>query len=286
MASKQLLVVVDPLTDDQLALNRASHLAADIDAGVLLFCCTYLEDSEMKQYTSRRDAKQSHLASTREWLNELAAPLQNQGLNVSTEVVWNKKWEVMVAQAAARHGAHLIVKSSFLHGVLERKFSRTSDIYLMRSASCPVLLVKSDDAWQNNIVLAAVSLEASDNSTHDLLNNQIITISQRLARATKAELHLVSALEKQPDLAEVLGILDDEDGTPDEIAAQRFGVPSARMHIKSGSARDVIVETAQLLHADVVVLGTVGRTGIAATLLGNTAEKVLDALETDVMTVS
>lgn len=286
MPSKQLLVVIDPLTDDQLALNRAVHLAADLDASLLLFCCCYLNDEEMGDYSSRKDAKRSHVSDTSAWLNELAGPLMSQGLDVTCEIVWNQRWEVMVAQAAARCGAHLIVKSSFQHSALSRKFSRTSDVYLMRTASCPVLLVKSDDDWQNNIVLAAVSLDTPENSGHAQLNNRILTYAHRLAKATSAELHLVSALENSPDLAQVFKSLEDDDETPEEIAARQFGIASARMHIKAGNPKEVIAEVTQLLHADLVIMGTVARTGIAATLLGNTSEKVLDQLETDVMVVS
>lgn len=286
MASKQILVVIDPLTDDQLALNRAVHLAADLDASLLLFCCCYLSEDEMASYSSRKDAKRSHLAETSAWLKELAAPLKAQGLEVACEVVWNQQWEVMVAQAAARAGAHLVVKSSFQHSALTRKFSRTSDVYLMRTASCPVLLVKSDEAWQNNIILAAVSLDAIDTDEHGLLNNRILTYAHRLAKATDGELHLVSALENAPDLAALFSSLEDDPETPDEIAAQRFGVPIARMHVKPGNPKAAITEMAQTLHADVVIIGTMARKGLAATLLGNTAEKVLDAMDTDVMVVS
>lgn len=286
MASKQILVVIDPLTDDQLALNRAVHIAADLDANLLLFCCCYLSEEEMASYSSRKEAKRSHMAETSAWLKELATPLKAQGLDVDCETVWNQKWEVMVAQAAARTGAHLVVKSSFQHSALTRKFSRTSDVYLMRTASCPVLLVKSDDAWQNNIILAAVSLDAKDEGEHSLLNNRILTYGHRLAKATGGELHLVSALENTPDLAALFNSLEDDTLSADEIAAQRFGVPIARMHVKPGNAKLAITEIAQTLHADVVIIGTVARKGLAATLLGNTAEKVLDALETDVMVVS
>ncbi|AGN11339.1 universal stress protein [Simiduia agarivorans] len=286
MASKQILVVIDPLTDDQLALTRAVHLAADLDASLRLFCCCYLTEEEMASYNSRKDAKHSHMAETSAWLNELAAPLKAQGLEVDCEAVWNQQWEVMVVQAAARVGAHLIVKSSFQHSAMTRRFARTSDVYLMRTASCPVLLVKSDDAWQNNIILAAVSLDASDDDAHGVLNNRILNYAHRLAKATEGELHLVSALENTPDLSAIFSSLEDEPEAPDEIAAQRFGVPISRMHVKPGNPKAAITEMAQTLHADVVIIGTVARTGLAATLLGNTAEKVLDAMDTDVMVVS
>jgi len=45
----------------------------------------------------------------------------------------------------------------------------------------------------------------------------------------------------------------------------------------------VIPYLAHQLPAAVTILGTVGRTGLSGALIGNTAEVVLDALESDVL---
>ena len=45
----------------------------------------------------------------------------------------------------------------------------------------------------------------------------------------------------------------------------------------------LIPYTAQKLSAVVTVVGTVARTGLSGALIGNTAEVVLDALESDVL---
>ena len=52
-----------------------------------------------------------------------------------------------------------------------------------------------------------------------------------------------------------------------------------------GLPEDIIPKHAQQLDAELVVLGTVGRQGISAALIGNTAEHVIDKLNCDVLAI-
>jgi len=55
--------------------------------------------------------------------------------------------------------------------------------------------------------------------------------------------------------------------------------------VKEGLPEDVIPELAEQLDAELVVLGTVGRTGFSAALIGNTAEHVIDSVNCDLLAV-
>ncbi|MDZ7749444.1 MAG: universal stress protein [Halofilum sp. (in: g-proteobacteria)] len=52
-----------------------------------------------------------------------------------------------------------------------------------------------------------------------------------------------------------------------------------------GPAAEVVPTLAQELDAELVVMGTVGRTGIAGLLIGNTAETILERLASSVLAV-
>ena len=62
-----------------------------------------------------------------------------------------------------------------------------------------------------------------------------------------------------------------------------YGVDDQHLHIEEGPADVLIPRTAHQLDAAVTVIGTVARTGFSGALIGNTAEVVLDALESDVL---
>ncbi|MNJ71378.1 Universal stress protein E [compost metagenome] len=64
---------------------------------------------------------------------------------------------------------------------------------------------------------------------------------------------------------------------------KEFEIADDHLYIKEGPADVLIPKTAHKLDAAVTVIGTVARTGLSGALMGNTAEVVLDSLESDVL---
>jgi nucleotide-binding universal stress UspA family protein len=67
--------------------------------------------------------------------------------------------------------------------------------------------------------------------------------------------------------------------------AQEYSVPRQWVRIADGSATEALPRFAQQVKADIVVMGAVARARIGRLLIGHTAERVLDALESDVLVV-
>src|SRR5690606_16648590 len=88
------------------------------------------------------------------WLAVLVKPLIDAGCTVTSEIEVSDDWRQALAPAAKRHQADLIIKGSRRRTTLQRRFLRTSDWLLLRSAHCPVLLAKSPTATPVNAVLA------------------------------------------------------------------------------------------------------------------------------------
>ena len=57
------------------------------------------------------------------------------------------------------------------------------------------------------------------------------------------------------------------------------------IHLRRGEAAEIIPETLREFAADTLVIGTVARSGISGLVMGNTAERVLDAVSTSVVAV-
>jgi len=66
---------------------------------------------------------------------------------------------------------------------------------------------------------------------------------------------------------------------------QKFGISEKLTHVEKGLPEEVIPDLTEHLQAGVVVLGTVGRTGLSAAFLGNTAEQVIDHLRCDLLVI-
>jgi nucleotide-binding universal stress UspA family protein len=60
---------------------------------------------------------------------------------------------------------------------------------------------------------------------------------------------------------------------------------SPGFHLPMGSAKKVIPPLAAELRADLIVMGTVARTGISGVIIGNTAETILDQLTCSVLAI-
>ena len=55
--------------------------------------------------------------------------------------------------------------------------------------------------------------------------------------------------------------------------------------LRTGDARDSIIQAAEELHADLIVMGTHGRRGVSRALLGSIAETVVRSAPCPVLTV-
>ena len=123
------------------------------------------------------------------------------------------------------------------------------------------------------------------------LNHQIIATAKDLAQSLNAELRLICAVEI-PTLLADLDLVDPIAYCKDAIeqmkpAIQELAVahdlPDSAFRVKRGPVEKVIASDAAHQRAQLVVMGMVGRRGVKARLMGNTAEAVLRHLRTDVL---
>jgi nucleotide-binding universal stress UspA family protein len=64
-----------------------------------------------------------------------------------------------------------------------------------------------------------------------------------------------------------------------------YNVINPGLHLLKGPAQKAIPVAVKNLQADLVVIGTVARTGVSGFLIGNTAEEILDHLSCSVLAV-
>jgi universal stress protein E len=62
-------------------------------------------------------------------------------------------------------------------------------------------------------------------------------------------------------------------------------VPRVRRHLVAGHPINVIPDVARRTRSAIVVMGAVSRSGLKSVFIGNTAERVLDDLECDLLVV-
>jgi universal stress protein E len=269
---RQLFVVIDPTQEPQQALERAIRMQRVTALTVHLFVCVFDPATESGPADLHEQTRNAIVERYRAWLERLARPLLDAGVAVTREVAWNADWRESILRAVDRQGSDIVIKSTFRHTVANRVLFRTSDRILLRGCACPVLLVKSALPWSSGRVLGCIEPDPGDEA-HARLNDAVVAYAKALGEGLGIGTHLAVAYggaDARPDAASL---------------ARSTGLARDRIHLRDADADDAIVAIAKELDVDIVVIGTIARTGAAALVVGNTAEKILDRLDTDVLSV-
>jgi len=212
-----------------------------------------------------------------------------------------------VVRAVLQEGYDLVLKEAEDPGFLPRLFG-SDDVQLLRKCPCPVWLTKPGGSDNYRVVLAAVDLDLEGAPTGLAgLNRRILSLAGSLTLSDFAALHvlhvwdapgegLVRAWSDAPDLAapryvegerqhHQLGMELVQRELAEILGQEAMGYLGPRLHLVQGAAAEVIPATAARLGADLVVMGTLGRTGIAGVVIGNTAEAVFEQLQCAVLAV-
>ncbi len=69
------------------------------------------------------------------------------------------------------------------------------------------------------------------------------------------------------------------------LAPYGLNVRAKEVHLLNGDTTVVISELAEHKNIDLIVVGTISRTGIPGRLMGNTAERLLDRVECSILAI-
>lgn len=269
METTNIFVVYDPTRETQPALERAAAIAAELPSKLHVFCCIY---RDIPKSDDKAGQVRQHLDEQRSVIEQNVRELGLSDTEISIELQWDKDWYRAVVRASISKNAEVVLKSTYRHSSSQRILNRSSDWTLIRECLCPVLLVREDSSSEVKKILAAIDVRAKSDSYRQL-NRHIIDFSQRVLDTGNAEVHFINAFS---DLKEV----------PDRnVLINSCGIDSKRVHIRMGEPDEVIIQSAEEMQANLVVVGNSARTGLAAVMRGNTVEKVLDKLDCDVLSL-
>lgn len=301
MGKGLILVALAPGRSGQPALDKALALARSSGAGLELFSCVFdeaMEGSHFIETGHLRAARQARVAATQADLEEQAAPLRANGVEVTALAVYEHPRHESLARRAAETGADLLVLGTHEHSWAERCLLGATEWQLIRSCPCPLLLVR-DQPWSTPLrVLAAVDPGHRDDE-HAVLDGLILSAAARLA-PLPAEIHIAHCIVSAEDVlaAAAAGAVPPfADILPREIthsvAAERrqriealaaaANLEDLRLHLVEGRATDELPGLATRIGADLLVLGGVSRSRLAQVFVGGTAERLLDRTPCDLL---
>ncbi|MFD2176640.1 universal stress protein UspE [Veronia pacifica] len=294
-----ILVAIAAEQEEQPALSRAILIARKSASPVklTLFLAIYDLSYEMTSMLSsdERQAMRSGVVKQREeWLESLLAEQDTTHIDIQRHVVWhNRPYEALIGKVFDDNH-DLLVKATHMHDKLGSVIFTPTDWHLLRKCPCPVLLVKEHGWPENGKILTAVNV-SSDNEAHIDLNDKLISESNAIASLLNAEVHLVNAYPATPVNITVELPEFDPSSYTDAVRGhhlltmktlrQKHSINDDLTHVEEGLPEDVIPEVAKKLDAELVILGTTGRSGLSAVFIGNTAEHTIDQLDCDLLAI-
>ena len=240
------------------------------------------------------DFYSSTAASTKDWLEELVGPIREEGTDVTTHGLHGTPF-LEVIREVQRGGHDLVIKATGEEGWFKERFFGTTDLHLLRKCPCPVWIVKPKESPEFERVLAAVDTSSKD-SEHAGLSRKILELGSSLAESHGAEFHAMHCWERVEEgsfgpvkwvpMEEIEAALEEAKHkvrAAFQDALSKF-VPTA-IHFFEGTPGRLIPQFVEENRVDLLVMGTVGRTGVPGFFIGNTAEQILEQVECSVLAV-
>ena len=172
----------------------------------------------------------------------------------------------------------------------------TLDMQLLRKCPCPLLIVKPRKKIRHARVLAALDLDDSDRKRSSLDRN-VLQMAAWVAGLEEGTLDVLHAwhlpYEKKMRSEDQLRNTQTVDVLLKDLKSRRQARLDAlasewkplapRCHLIKGEPQIVIPRFVRNSGCDLVVMGSVGRSGVAGFFIGNTAEKILYGLNCSVL---
>jgi nucleotide-binding universal stress UspA family protein len=175
----------------------------------------------------------------------------------------------------------------------------TSAARLVRECPCPVLLVHASRPRRRPQLLVAIDAGQLRPKSTQIINAKLLDVARWFAEQQAGDLHVLyvwdTYMERflsrggatEEEIEEFITHAREEARQDLErtIASVREHIASTRVHLERGDPRKVIAAFAADRRMDLLIIGTVARSGLAGRVIGNTAEAVLGKLPCSMLVV-
>ena len=277
---KNILVYLPKGPGESVVLAQAARIAAVSDAEVEIVDVVeelpLILRTPAFGYPALSDTLEQEMFAR---LEAAAKKVRGPKAAVSVKALYGKDF-IEITQEAIR-GRHDLV---LLHAGEDDKTA----MRLFRSCPAPVWAIHGEPTGPYKKVLAAVdplfSVEPDNR-----LNRRILDAALAVALLESAELHVVHAWGEAVESRQLLKSYADEVQTAARAALDallepyRDLAPNLHIHLVPGRPADAIHQLVKEQQMDLLVLGTLVRTGLEGFFIGNTAEELLGEVECSIL---
>lgn len=284
---KNILVVLNKVVGDDDTLAQAANLAKRNNAQLTL-----------AEVVTDLNLPDKVIAEKGKILRRLAKSFQNDGIKIDTIELRGTPFLEIIRQVL-RKSHDLVMMTAEGEAGYRSLFFGSTTLHLMRKCPCSVWVTEPEG--HNNYARIMAAIEPNlDDAGENALNIKIMELASSLADLNKSELHVVQAWEVKGQDDETLS-----SETTEELRAriyhkheltyrkslkrflERYDLKTInhQVHLLRGSPEYILPQFADENEIDLIVMGTICRTGIPGFFIGNTAELVLHQVNSSVLTV-
>jgi len=297
-----LFAIRNPEVSRQPGLAKAIQVARSLGASLELFHA--ITDPIFIELARTRDnpvdALREHVENeARIPLARMCEKVRKHGVEANYAVEWDYPPSEAVVRRATSIGADLIIAECHKGARTRAWLIHLTDWELMRTSPVPVLLLKSGRPYRRPLTLAAIDPSHAHAKPANL-DDRIVESATELSKALRGNLHIMHAT--YPSIVGgdtraaakhaasswttyTFGELAAQDRAAFEEHRTAHGIPRTRAHLVEGNPAVQIPRVARDLGASIVVMGALSRSGLQKLFIGNTAERILGALESDVLVI-
>jgi universal stress protein E len=309
---KKIFFVFEDGNRTQIALQRAISLAENNKATLTVAAIMPRVSSGVtipEGGPESADLQELLASAKRQELEQLIQPYRERIKLQTTLLVGISFLEII--REVLRQGYDLVIKIPEKADWLDHLLG-SDDMHLLRKCPCPVWLIKPEAPKAYRRILAAIDVNSDcpqeELNTRMSLNREILQIAVSLALSEFAELHIVQvwhAIGESAMRGVFLHTSEEKIHAYVEQVREQHAIRfeslihetlstmgqdavaylKPQTHLVKGQARKEIPALAKQISCDLVVMGTVARTGIPGFIMGNTAETILNQLDCSVLAI-
>ena len=298
---KNILLYLEEPRRDNAAVFRAANLSANNSGSLKVVSCmeqppTHLISRLSSNFKVDVESLIRNEKITR--LNRIKSRYEKL-VPIETKLLTGIAFIEIVKEVLRENHDLLIVEAENEQNI-RKKFLGSTELHLLRKCPCPVWVLKSGKKNTFDRILVAIDPSSSNEETKNL-NQKLLELSTSLAKIESAEHHVIHCWEAygEPKLrsGRGRGRLEDVDEyvrNTGKLALDNmrnclrpFNIDTENdfVHLIHGDPEWEIIDFIAGNGIDLIVMGTLARTGIRGFLIGNTAEKVVNGIDCSLLAV-
>lgn len=294
---KKILLAIRDVSAKK-AIARAATIARKADAQIELFSAVRPASTLLRSKAHALQVSRAQVEERLARLETLAQDLRDEGLTVSCKVELDYAGAEAILRRVQVAKPDLVIIEAHKHALLSRLLLSQTDFELIRNCAAPLLIIKAVAVSARPAVLAALDPWHSSGKPA-ALDARIADVGHAISRALGGKLHAVHVhaplmrYETDSIMAPVVVPVPVGEQKKHTAAvrqrfrsmARKFEIAPQNVHLRLGDPGMVLPELARSLKVDTLVLGAVSRSALTRVLIGNTAERVLDATPCNLLIV-